>query len=157
VAAPLPDGGHIGFIINRPMNVKLDTLLPQDTGGSERDAGDRMRSNLNTTRNAMLIGVAAITLTGAGAFEPATNAGQMSRLACYVALASDLKPLIDASLPDSIADSPECAAPIHPVPVTGRKADVVPSNDRSGKPAKTSDRTASADKSGNRSAVPAGS
>jgi putative transcriptional regulator len=30
VASPLPDGGHIGFIINRPMNVKLDTLLPQD-------------------------------------------------------------------------------------------------------------------------------
>ena len=23
VAAPLPDGGHIGFIINKPMNVKL--------------------------------------------------------------------------------------------------------------------------------------
>ena len=30
VAAPLPNGGHIGFIINRPMNVKLDTLLPKD-------------------------------------------------------------------------------------------------------------------------------
>ena len=30
LAAPLPNGGHIGFIINRPMNVKLDMLLPKD-------------------------------------------------------------------------------------------------------------------------------
>ena len=28
VAAPLPDGGHVGFIINRPTGLKLDTLLP---------------------------------------------------------------------------------------------------------------------------------
>jgi putative transcriptional regulator len=28
VAAPLPEGGHIGFIINRPTNVKLETLFP---------------------------------------------------------------------------------------------------------------------------------
>jgi putative transcriptional regulator len=30
IAAPLPNGGHIGFIINRPMRVKLDSLLPED-------------------------------------------------------------------------------------------------------------------------------
>src|SRR5437867_4000243 len=30
VAAPLPNGGHIGFIINRPMYKKLDSLLPED-------------------------------------------------------------------------------------------------------------------------------
>jgi len=113
-----------------------------------------MRSNLHRTRNAMLVGIAAMTLAGTGAFEPAANASQMSMLACYVALASDLTPLIDASLPDSIADSPECAAPIHPVPVTGRKADAARSNDSNRKPAKTSDRTASADKSGNESAAP---
>jgi hypothetical protein len=28
VTAPLPQGGHIGFIINRPTNVKLETLFP---------------------------------------------------------------------------------------------------------------------------------
>jgi putative transcriptional regulator len=28
VAAPLPDGGHIGFIVNRPTTVKLETLFP---------------------------------------------------------------------------------------------------------------------------------
>jgi putative transcriptional regulator len=28
VAAPLPDGGHIGFIVNRPTKVKLETLFP---------------------------------------------------------------------------------------------------------------------------------
>lgn len=30
VAAPLPDGGHLGFIINRPTDVKLATLFPDD-------------------------------------------------------------------------------------------------------------------------------
>jgi putative AlgH/UPF0301 family transcriptional regulator len=28
VAAPLPQGGHIGFIINRPTGVKLEALFP---------------------------------------------------------------------------------------------------------------------------------
>ena len=28
IAAPLPDGGHIGFIVNRPTTVKLETLFP---------------------------------------------------------------------------------------------------------------------------------
>src|SRR2546426_8031530 len=31
LAAPLPDGRHIGFIINKPTGVKLQTLLPDDT------------------------------------------------------------------------------------------------------------------------------
>ena len=30
VAAPLPDGGHIGFIVNRPTTVKLERLFPED-------------------------------------------------------------------------------------------------------------------------------
>ena len=30
VAAPLPSGGYIGFIVNRPTTVKLETLLPED-------------------------------------------------------------------------------------------------------------------------------
>jgi putative AlgH/UPF0301 family transcriptional regulator len=30
VAAPLPSGGHIGFIVNKPTTVKLETLLPED-------------------------------------------------------------------------------------------------------------------------------
>ena len=29
VAAPLPKGGHVGFIVNRPSNVKLATLFPE--------------------------------------------------------------------------------------------------------------------------------
>jgi len=28
VAAPLPDGGHIGFIVNRPTKAKLEALFP---------------------------------------------------------------------------------------------------------------------------------
>jgi len=31
VAAPLPDGGHIGFIVNRPTRVRLETLFPDDS------------------------------------------------------------------------------------------------------------------------------
>ena len=29
LAAPLPQGGHLGFIVNRPTHVKLETLFPQ--------------------------------------------------------------------------------------------------------------------------------
>ena len=32
VAAPLARGGHIGFIINRPTNVKLEALFPDQAG-----------------------------------------------------------------------------------------------------------------------------
>lgn len=31
LAAPMPDGGHIGFIINKPTGVKLQALFPEDT------------------------------------------------------------------------------------------------------------------------------
>jgi putative transcriptional regulator len=34
LATPLPDGGHIGFIINRPIDVKLQTLFPDDAAAS---------------------------------------------------------------------------------------------------------------------------
>jgi putative transcriptional regulator len=29
IAAPLPQGGHVGFIVNRPTGVKLETLFPE--------------------------------------------------------------------------------------------------------------------------------
>jgi len=29
LAAPLPQGGHLGFIVNRPTQVKLETLFPE--------------------------------------------------------------------------------------------------------------------------------
>lgn len=31
LAAPLPNGGHIGFVVNKPTTVKLQTLFPDDT------------------------------------------------------------------------------------------------------------------------------
>src|ERR1700751_6088423 len=34
LATPLPDGGHIGFIINRPTGVKLQALFPEDAAAS---------------------------------------------------------------------------------------------------------------------------
>ena len=38
LAAPLPQGGHLGFIINRPTHVKLETLFPQQP--STRNVAD---------------------------------------------------------------------------------------------------------------------
>ena len=35
IATPLPDGGHIGFIINKPAGVKLQALFPDDTAAHE--------------------------------------------------------------------------------------------------------------------------
>src|SRR6202521_79050 len=29
LAAPLPQGGHLGFVVNRPTQVKLETLFPE--------------------------------------------------------------------------------------------------------------------------------
>jgi putative transcriptional regulator len=29
LAAPLPQGGHVGFVVNRPTSVKLETLFPE--------------------------------------------------------------------------------------------------------------------------------
>jgi putative transcriptional regulator len=30
VVVPVPEGGHVGFIVNRPTSVKLETMLPDD-------------------------------------------------------------------------------------------------------------------------------
>src|SRR5258705_8811258 len=38
VAARLPNGGHLGFIINRPTDVKLATLFPDDASSRKVDA-----------------------------------------------------------------------------------------------------------------------
>ena len=38
LAAPLPQGGHLGFIVNRPTQVKLETLFPQQP--STRNVAD---------------------------------------------------------------------------------------------------------------------
>jgi putative transcriptional regulator len=37
VVAPLPNGGHVGFIINRPTDVKLATLFPDDASSRRVD------------------------------------------------------------------------------------------------------------------------
>jgi putative AlgH/UPF0301 family transcriptional regulator len=35
VAAPLPQGGHMGFIVNRPTSVKLESLFPEHAPSSK--------------------------------------------------------------------------------------------------------------------------
>ena len=38
LAAPLPQGGHLGFVVNRPTQVKLETLFPEQP--STRNVAD---------------------------------------------------------------------------------------------------------------------
>lgn len=38
IAAPLPDGSHVGFIVNRPTDVTLATLFPDDDGSRKHDS-----------------------------------------------------------------------------------------------------------------------
>jgi hypothetical protein len=72
--------------------------------------------------------LAAMTLAAMGAFWPVAHAGEMSMIACYLALANDLTPLVDASLPDSVAASPECASQTQPVVAKKRGDNVTRSN-----------------------------
>lgn len=75
LAAPLPDGGHVGFIVNRPTTVSLETLFADDSparrvrepvyyGGPEATRGVfvLMRSAPDGARSAvpLLPGVVAI-------------------------------------------------------------------------------------------------
>jgi hypothetical protein len=73
------------------------------------DAAHRVRSNVRRTDLTLLVVLAAMTLTGIRAAEPA-QPGAISTIACYVALANDLTPLVDATLPDFVAESPECVS-----------------------------------------------
>src|SRR5260370_40184234 len=38
LAAPLPQGGHLGFVVNRPTQVKLESLFPEQP--STRNVAD---------------------------------------------------------------------------------------------------------------------
>jgi putative AlgH/UPF0301 family transcriptional regulator len=55
LAAPLPNGGHIGFILNRPTSAKLGTLFPND------DAAQKVNEPVYIGGPAMLNGVFAVT------------------------------------------------------------------------------------------------
>jgi len=87
-----------------------------------------------------LLGVVAVTLAAIGTFEPVGEAGELSTLACYVALAYDVAPLADPSLPDTVAASPECAAPTQPLNDRNRGGKVVPSKVRNRTTASTGTR-----------------
>ena len=39
LATPLDNGGHIGFILNKPTGVKLDALFPDDTAAHDVEDG----------------------------------------------------------------------------------------------------------------------
>jgi len=57
LATPLPDGGHIGFIINRPTDVKLQALFPDDAAAS------KVKESVYLGGPALLPAVFAVTST----------------------------------------------------------------------------------------------
>jgi putative transcriptional regulator len=60
LVTPLPDGGHIGIIINRPTNVKLQTLFPDDAAAS------KVNESVYLGGPALLPAVIAVTRTTPG-------------------------------------------------------------------------------------------
>ena len=57
LVTPLPDGGHIGFIINRPTDVKLQALFPDDAAAS------KVKESVYLGGPALLPAVFAVTST----------------------------------------------------------------------------------------------
>jgi putative transcriptional regulator len=57
LATPLPDGGHIGFIINKPTDVKLQVLFPDDAAAS------KVKESVYLGGPALLPAVFAVTST----------------------------------------------------------------------------------------------
>ena len=63
---------------------------------------------MNRTRDAMLLVLLAAILAGMGRLASLPRDPDVSRIACYVALANDITPLIDAAASDAAANGPEC-------------------------------------------------
>ena len=63
-------------------------------------------------RDALLLILFAATLAGIDRLESLAKDGDISTMACYVALANDLTPLIDAVASDSAAESATCNAQV---------------------------------------------
>ena len=104
-----------------------------------------MRSNVRRHEDCALsvIALVAMALTGVHADELAAQPSAISTIACYVALANDLGPLVDARLPDVVSASPECASPTNAIYDKTRKVNVTRSNVGKPKGATTNDPVAS--------------
>jgi putative transcriptional regulator len=87
LAAPLPDGGHVGIIINRPIGVKLETLFPDQP------------STRNVTEQVYLGGPVQPTALLALTRQPPT--GDSS----YLTLMPGLVAVLDADSVDRIIDN----------------------------------------------------
>ena len=106
--------------------------------------GIAMRSKRRHENCALsVIALAAMALTGVHAGELVAQPSAISTVACYVALANDLGPLVDATLPDVVSASPECASPTDAVYDKTRKVNVTRSNVGKPKGATTNDPVAS--------------
>jgi len=65
---------------------------------------------MSWNRYAIPLALLAVAAAGVGMVTSPPEVDAISRTACYVALADDITPLLDARIPDAVAASPECAA-----------------------------------------------
>jgi hypothetical protein len=59
---------------------------------------------------AILLALSCLGFAGIRALDSLARTHTSSTIACYVALANDITPVIDAAAPDVAAESPECVA-----------------------------------------------
>ena len=83
---------------------------------------------------AILLAVTAATVAGIWSLQPYAQAGVTSMVACYVALANDLTPLLYPGAPDAAASSTECAPQTTTEEGRHRDASVVGSRAGNGEP-----------------------
>jgi putative transcriptional regulator len=90
LVTPLDDGGHIGFIINKPTGVKLQELFPDD------QAAGKVKESVYLGGPAFLSSVFAVTL------RPPENAGAAVRLmpGLFAVMDSDAIDRIIATTPN---------------------------------------------------------
>jgi len=72
----------------------------------------------------MLLVLFATTMAGLNRLESLAKDGAISTTACYMALANDLTPLINAVASDTVAESAKCNAQVEAVADTTRDANV---------------------------------
>ena len=66
-------------------------------------------------RNTLLLVLFVATLAGIDRLGSLAKGDEVSTIACYVALANDLTPLIDPATSDTAAESKECNAQVETV------------------------------------------
>ena len=82
--------------------------VQEDSRAGEFGEKPPKRSLRQWRLTAMLVALPAATIAAEGALDCSAGAATTIRLACYVALANDLGPLMEPGFPDTAAESSEC-------------------------------------------------